>query len=623
MRNVQLVQAEHAERLGRLERRQDDDARMKSVWEPIHNPPPGSLTGFDEEHQHSLLGSLQLDQDDLPKRGASRANSVRFDESAIQAHWVQGSRSSGDFYPPRTGSGLGGHAMTERSSSYKSDGRHSSAGHSVHSTHSAHSARTNSLGLNTNLLLDQDPALKISGPAPGLFILGPVPSIIRCWLDTNFSHETLLYAVVCTGSCKSLLDYRLVDSLGLRDQMRGDKTGGYKIRLPVYLPEAVIQRSSSSSSSPTSQLPTLTVDFTITNRKLNAAKAKAIQIFLGSDTLRVHSADVLLSRSVLTIFGDDRNKLSVPLVRPEDDGLFTGLYTTDTITEPTSSVAIAPAPTLGEIAQLPAPIGVNRLTRGGSASGNDSGISINVHTKLNNNCTELSSPASSPVTMGSSEMSAVSVARTPMRDSSGHSDDRTVDHVTPSNSMLPSNSNDAARDEGFESRPSEDSHSDWSQREQKVKADGENGFQRISTRQSCSGVWDSWRRDMGQTPKRDGQNDAFVDVINTESGYQRPGRGRGMKVLRPSKSSASTSPRTLSVSQTGSHIDGNSSTTQEGPGDQPSPKALHEARPWKSRNSTAGNGVASSRVKEFHTPSKSRSPNPIGGASAFAWLKPS
>ena len=32
MRNVQLVQAEHAERLMRLERRQDDDARMKSVW---------------------------------------------------------------------------------------------------------------------------------------------------------------------------------------------------------------------------------------------------------------------------------------------------------------------------------------------------------------------------------------------------------------------------------------------------------------------------------------------------------------------------------------------------------------------------------------------------------------
>jgi hypothetical protein len=533
---------------------------------------------------------------------------------------MQGSRSSGDFYPPRTGSGLGGHAMTERSSSYKSDGRHSSAGHSVHSTHSA---RTNSLGLNTNFILDQDPALEISGPAPGLFMLGPVPSIIRCWLDTNFSHETLLYAVVCTGSCKSLLDYRLIDSLGLKDQMRADETGGYKIKLPVYLPEAVIQRSSSSSSSPTTQLPTLTVDFTITNRKLNASRPKAIQIFLGSDTLRVHSADVLLSQNVLTLFGDDRNKLSVPLVRPEDDGLFTGLYTTNTITEPTTSVAMTPSPALGEMAQLPAPEGVNRRTIGGSASGDDSGISINEHTKLNNNCAELPSPASSPVTMGSSEIAAVSDAQTPIRDSSGHADDRAVDSITSSNNVLPSDPNDTVRDEGFESRPSEDSHSDRSQREQKVKADGENGFQRMSTRQSCSGVWSSWRRDMGQTPKRDGRNDAFFDVTNTESGYQRPGRGRGMKVLRPSKPSTSTSPRTLSVSQTGSHIDGNSPTSQERSRDQPSPKVSHEDRPWKSRNSTAGNGVTAARLKELHTPSKSRSPNPIGGASAFAWLKPS
>ncbi|KAI9780467.1 MAG: hypothetical protein M1839_006741 [Geoglossum umbratile] len=619
MRNVQLAQAEHAERLVRLERRQDDVARMKSVWEPTQNPPPGSLTNFDEERQHNLLGSLQLDQDDLPRRGASRANSVRFDESAIQAHWMQGSRSSGDFYPTRTGSGLGGHPMTERSSSYKSDGRQSSAGHSVHSTHSA---RPNILGLDTNFLLDQDPALEISRPPPGLFILGPVPSIIRCWLDTNFSHETLLYAAVCTGSCRSLLDYRLIDRLGLKDQIRGDKNGEYKIKLPVYLPEAVIQRPSSRSSSPTSQLPTLTVDFTIPNHQQSTPRAKAIQIFLGSDTLRMHSADVLLSQNVLTLFGDDHNKLSVPLVRPEDEGLFTGLYTTNTIMEPTRSVAIVPNSTLGEKAHLLTPIGVKHHTTGGSVGGNDSGISIDEHARLNNQCAQSPSPIPSPMAMGSLEVVAVNDTQTPIREGSSRGGGGVAASVTSSNGVLPSGADDAVRDEGSERRLSEDSHSDWSQREQKARADGENGFQRVPTRESCNGVWTSWRRDIGQNPNREGGSYTNSDVVNTGNGYQRPGRGRGMKVLRPSKPLTSTSPQPPLVSQTSSPVDGSSPTPQEGPRGQPFPKT-RESRSWKSKHSTVGNEVTAPRVKEFHTPAKSRSANPIGGASAFGWLKQS
>lgn len=43
--------------------------------------------------------------------------------------------------------------MTERSLSHKSDGRHSSAGHSVHSLHSVPSGRTSSLGLDTNFVI--------------------------------------------------------------------------------------------------------------------------------------------------------------------------------------------------------------------------------------------------------------------------------------------------------------------------------------------------------------------------------------------------------------------------------------------------------------------------------------
>jgi hypothetical protein len=41
---VQQVQAEHGERIARLERRQEDDARMKSVWGQS-SPFPSVLSG--------------------------------------------------------------------------------------------------------------------------------------------------------------------------------------------------------------------------------------------------------------------------------------------------------------------------------------------------------------------------------------------------------------------------------------------------------------------------------------------------------------------------------------------------------------------------------------------------
>ncbi|KAH0536808.1 hypothetical protein FGG08_006341 [Glutinoglossum americanum] len=640
MKNIQSVLAEHAERLLRLERRQDDDARLKSVWGTSSPFPtllgsstpqqgtqryeyyfmmPETLTSFDQERQHSLLGSLQLDQDDLPRRGASRANSVRFDESAIQAHWMQGSRSSGDFYPTRTGSGLGGHPMTERSSSYKSDGRQSSAGHSVHSIHSA---RPNSLGLDTNFLLDQDPPLETSRPPPGLFILGPVPSIIRCWLNTNFSHETLLYAVVCTGSCKSLLDFHLVNHLGLKDQMRKVKTGEYKIKLPVYLPEAVVQQPSPRSSSPSSQLPALTVDFTVTNHRQNTSGTKDIQVFLGSDTLRVHSADVLLSQNTLTLFGDDHNKLSVPLVRPEDECLFTGLCTTNTAIEHICPIMIEPAPNLSRKTQKPTPIGVDRHIRGGSANGNDSGISVDEHIRLHDHGAQSPSPISSPVAIGSHEISTTGDAQKPGLDGSNHGDEAVISSAPPG-STRPSDPTDMARDEDAERRTSEDGHNDWSQRERETKADGENGLQSGPARELSGGVWASWRRDIGQDLRREGRINVPGDASSTGSGYQRPGRGRSMKVLRPSKPLTSSSSRSLSVSQTSSHVDSFSSTPHDGSRNQSSTKTSHESHSQKSRHSTVGNGIVTPETKEFRTPAKPRSANPVGGASAFAWLKPS
>ncbi|KAL1882019.1 hypothetical protein VTK73DRAFT_3001 [Phialemonium thermophilum] len=354
LKQLQYVQSNHADRLLRLERRQADDAALKSVW---NSPFPSALGGtpqhgplqiapnddFDDldEHGQSLLGSLHLEADDEPiRRGAaSRANSVRFDESALHGpSWSgQGGRPSGDFGPVRPGSGLGGHTLMERSLSHKSDGRHSSAGQSIHSAHSGISGRTSSIGLDANFVLgvrDDDSALDIPEPPPGLFYLGSVPSIIRCWLTTTFSSSTLLYAVVCTGSQTSTIDISLVEELGLADDIRKDADGIRRIRLPVYLAEARVTQSNSRSPSPSPQLPTIHASFEITAVELNGSPdvKRGIRIFIGSDTLRLHSADILFSQNLMTLYGNDRDKLSVPFVRPENDSVFRYLATTHVVT---------------------------------------------------------------------------------------------------------------------------------------------------------------------------------------------------------------------------------------------------------------------------------------------------
>jgi ubiquitin carboxyl-terminal hydrolase 4/11/15 len=201
--------------------------------------------------------------------------------------------------------------MSDRSYSHKSDGRQSSAGHSVAS------GRANSLtGLGPILPLEPP------GLAPGFFILGSVPAIIRCWLDTNFKHDTLLYAAVCSGSFASYLDLHLVELLGLHDQVTRTDEGTHKVKISLYLPEAVPVSGSSRSNSPAPQLPSIAVDFTVIEEHNAVSNPKAIQIFLGSDILRAHNADVLFSTNRLTLYDDDRTKLQIPLVRPEDDRTF-------------------------------------------------------------------------------------------------------------------------------------------------------------------------------------------------------------------------------------------------------------------------------------------------------------
>lgn len=63
---VQQVQVEHAERLARLERRQDEDARVKSVW-GNSSPFPSVLSGTPQQGKHTSVEPSHPTADDIMK----------------------------------------------------------------------------------------------------------------------------------------------------------------------------------------------------------------------------------------------------------------------------------------------------------------------------------------------------------------------------------------------------------------------------------------------------------------------------------------------------------------------------------------------------------------------------
>lgn len=592
MKNVYATQAEHADRLMRLERYHTDDSRMKSGWGgqspfpsilngsaqqgtliftsnfPIHsqrfhteqgyNPAAEAFKNFDQDQTTNLLGSLHLDSEDEPRRGASRANSVRFDESALLGQFGHNSRSSTDFLPLRTGSGLGGHALTERSSSHKSDGRQSSAGQSTHS------ARASSFAFESRpLSATVPPFVPAMGPPPGLFILGPVPSIIRCWLNTDFSNNSLLYAAVCTGSYKSVINLEMIGRLGLQDHIIVTRTGQQTLKLPVYLPEATVQQASSRSNSPAPQLPTLTVDFAVLNPPPGL---DGLQIFLGCDVLRARNADIHFSLDRLTLFDDERNKLSVPLVRPENAALFQNLLTTnaglrrpeDSLPEKKQNQGV------GEL-QVEAKPADSPLARAGVTQFRTSSPGIEQTSP------ESPGPSSAKPSVIGQGRRAVEEINTIEKSSVAKQDVDIKDSESLANGSTPD----------------------------------------TPTRSDNGNIWGSWRRDSTQGSRPD----AMTATSSSNSGYQRAGRGRGMKVLKPARLNTSRS----------------SSTAQSASGFESTPGRFSDVGKWPSPTTSNENHDPrhSATDRRFSGGSKSPLPsligkanksNPVGGASAFGWL---
>lgn len=395
------------------------------------------------------------------------------------------------------------------------------------------SMRANSFGLEQSRLLGSiTSSPKAAGnPPPAFYVLGPVPAIIRCWLTETFSNDSLLYAALCTGSYASCITMSLVRHCGLDDQTF-EENGVRKIKLAIYLTEATIRQSSSRSASPAPQVPTLTAKLLVVD---SAAEDRSVQVVIGSDILRAHNADVLFSQDKLMIHDEERNRLAIPLVRPEHDATFKGLLT---LTTPRGVQS-----------------GLENQTNGTAVAGVIG---------------RPSRESSGPPTLSSPSVVASTTSETV--------DQQKADRVS-----------DGSDRSTIEVGPTKQ------QEETQPAAESDKSFgtpTTTPTSRSNSGAWGtSWRSSVGQS-----------NAGKTASAYARTGAtSRGVKVLRPSKSLASSS-RAVS-----------SSAAPGGPETGPTGDGTR-------RTSLASSEGLKSGTKAVEPQSQPTKSNPVGQASAFGWL---
>lgn len=462
----------------------------------------------------------------------------------------------------------------ERSLSHKSDGRHSSAGHSVHSHMSVASGRASSLGLDTHFGMgddEDDASLGIPEPPASFFVLGSVPSIVRCWLTTNYAHATLLYADVCTGSQKSTVDYSLLGELDLLDEIERDNDGTCRARLTVYFAEATVIQHNTRSHSPERTVPSMTASFEVTGMDGTTApvKQQSIGIYIGSDALRAHSADILFSKNTMLLYGDDRARLRVPFIRPEDENLFRHIYTTTLVPEkPKLNATAAP------------------FVVGDANAVNSQDVSLSLPSPEHNG--EEESDPGSPVSPTAAQPD---VPKTPATTASG-------------------------AESGAESEKSSRyrNDADYSAK------DGSNASD-VSRKESSSIIWGSWRSGGSNGVDGPGREGALL------SGYQPAARGgRNMKVLRSHKT-PSTSARTGAAYEPPAAPKAGGESRKKGPGSSAGDSGAHGSNRWDTRRAVSSGAEAKSASQGTsrearNAPTLPKAANPVGGASAFSWMTP-
>lgn len=263
----------------------------------------------------------------------------------------------------------------------------------------------------------------------------------------------------------------MVIQLGYSIQIRDE--GDRKIKLPVYFPEATTRTATSRSNSPAPQLPSILVDFTVINQAIDAS-GKSIQIFIGSDVLRRHNGDILFSTNNITLYDDQHCKLSIPMVRPEDEKTFKSLR-----------IGVGPVPATPPLRKMapprqPSPLNGLRQTLTNESLPQSS----------------LGSPALQPSPRVSFEKAA--------RMSFG--DDASAGSIRPS----------------LEARPALSTMNTGAPRSPSLPS--------TAPRSASSTIWNSWRRDSIESKP---SSSAETWGAKSGSSYQR--RNEGIKVLRPTK----------------------------------------------------------------------------------------
>jgi hypothetical protein len=392
-------------------------------------------------------------------------------------------------------------------------------------------------------------------------------------MNTNFKHDTLLYAAVCTGSYKSYLDLRLIQKLGFENIITSDEYGVRTVQLPVYFPEAVPHPASSRSNSPAPQLPALTVDFQVVDHK-TSENDKAIQIFIGSDVLRSHSADIMFSSNSMTLFDDERSKLSIPLVRPEDASTFNTLVITSGVSHPARDASTERTKDLSYL---------NGLGQGSSGASVSSAAASPPPGRYRPPGVIAAEAAGSDSTKGGA----------PGSDSDARPGSRQSTASRPSLSLINTRSEAQDHDTGAQTAPLRSG--------------------------SSPAIWSNWRRDgnTATTPQPSSLDWAGAGK-NRESAYQR--KESGVKILKPKIASrtVSSTATTGPSASLNSPADGKSRFFDEGRRRSEVENKAKENQNAAESTSAANTGTNANAAVGTAAP-KTKS-NPIGGASAFTWL---
>ncbi|KAF3915313.1 hypothetical protein AA313_de0203561 [Arthrobotrys entomopaga] len=355
VKELKASQGAIMKRLQRIERRDEESARIKSLWKSpsmfptqsfptllsssssvanqaqtngeklslrmqlIRSDNPSNLpliVGMPTSyHQSSRSETTNLHFDDLdaqpqlepftdleselPKRNASRANSVRFDD-AIQNHWFHDPHDSveDNYFPTsRSISQLGSHMLSERSASSKSDGRHNSL-------------NSHSVGFDNQSFFDAELGIPLINSSSNHSAMSKLPKIewattarISCRL--NPFAEEVFPAFISTASVDSVIDFDIISKLNLRESLRHRENGKLQIQLSLYFYESDILSSSHSDNN----MLKVTVEFGVLVSEKDGICP--CSIVLGNDILVARQAEVSFLQQQLGIQLDDGTRASI------------------------------------------------------------------------------------------------------------------------------------------------------------------------------------------------------------------------------------------------------------------------------------------------------------------------